>query len=321
MDNIALREQEILRLKEELITRYYYLMSIILSIYTLLFFFILNEKLIAYYCFAGALFLLAQVYIFNTILPSISLEKKVRGYITIAPLYVFFLILYFWKYTIINFCWLVPIPFGAYIFLGKKDGFIFSIYSLLIFVVLLFITTFFSFNFIEISYQEIRYTDMLVVSFNIIVSCLFVYYKDKIQEQQLLSVIEKRAQITLPITLDEEEIAGSKLLFEKIESEMITNRYFINPKFSISLLNTIMKTNNNYISKAIRLQGYPNFNTYVNSHRINYVKELIEKNDLEKVTLMYIYTEAGFTNQSTFNKAFKQIVGMTPSEYIRDVNK
>lgn len=321
MDHIKLREHEILRLKEELITRYYYLMSIILSIYTLIFFLILTDRLIAYYCLAGTFSLLAQIYIFNTIFPSISLEKKVRGYIIIAPLYVFFLILYFWKYTIINFCWLVPIPFGAYIFLGKREGFIFSIYSLLIFVVLLVITAFFSFNFIDISYQEIRNTDLLVASSNIIISCLFVYYKDKIKEQQLLSVIEKRAQITLPITLDDEEIAGSKSLFEKIENEMITNRYFINPKFSISLLNTIMKTNNNYISKAIRLQGYPNFNFYVNSHRINYVKELIEKNDLEKVTLMYIYTEAGFTNQSTFNKAFKQIVGMTPSEYIRDVNK
>lgn len=322
MDNIELRKQEVLRLKEELVIRYYYLMSIILSIYTLIFFFILNDKLIAYYCLAGTISLLTQIYVFsNNIFPSISLEKKVHSHLIIAPLYVFFLILYFWEYTIVNFCWLVPIPFGAYIFFGKRKGFIYSIYSLSIFVVLLVITTVFSFNFIEISYQEIRYTDMLVVSFNIIISCLFVYYKDKIREQQVLSVIEKRAQITLPITLDEEEIAGSKSLFEKIENEMITNRYFINPKFNISLLNTIMETNNNYISKAIRLQGYPNFNTYVNSHRINYVKELIEKNDLEKVTLMYIYTEAGFTNQSTFNKAFKQIVGMTPSEYIRDVKK
>ncbi|RLJ33277.1 helix-turn-helix protein [Chryseobacterium sp. 7] len=322
MDNIKLREQEALRLKKELVTRYNYLMAIILLIYTLIFFFIINDKLVGYYCLVGTFFLVVLMYIFkDTTFPSISLEKKVQTYLIFAPLYVFFLIFYFWKYTIVNFCWLVPIPFGAYIFLGKRKGFIYSIYSLSIFIVLLFITTFFSFNSIEISYTKIRYTDILVVSFNIIISCLFVYYKDKMKEQELLSTIEKREQITLPITLDEEDISDAKSLFEKIENEMITQRYFINPKFNISLLNTILKSNNNYISRAIRLQGYPNFNTYVNSHRINYVKELIEKNDLEKITLMYIYSEAGFINQSTFNRAFKQIVGMTPSEYIREVKK
>jgi AraC-like DNA-binding protein len=32
---------------------------------------------------------------------------------------------------------------------------------------------------------------------------------------------------------------------------------------------------------------------------------------------MYIYTEAGFSNQSTFNRVFKQIEGITPSEYFQ----
>jgi len=55
---------------------------------------------------------------------------------------------------------------------------------------------------------------------------------------------------------------------------------------------------------------------YLNEYRINYVKKLISENNLQKVTLMYIYTEAGFSNQATFNRVFKQIEGVTPSEYI-----
>ncbi|MPT30259.1 MAG: AraC family transcriptional regulator [Chryseobacterium sp.] len=120
--------------------------------------------------------------------------------------------------------------------------------------------------------------------------------------------------------MDEKELSHAQSLFEKIENEVITNKHYINPQFNISMLSTTLKISNNYISKSIRIQGYSNFNTYVNSHRISYVKELIAKSDLEKITLMYIYTEAGFINQSTFNKTFKQFEGMTPSEFINKQN-
>ena len=36
---------------------------------------------------------------------------------------------------------------------------------------------------------------------------------------------------------------------------------------------------------------------------------------------MYIYTEAGFTSQSTFNRVFKQLEGITPSEYMEKFEK
>jgi len=66
----------------------------------------------------------------------------------------------------------------------------------------------------------------------------------------------------------------------------------------------------------LKHKKFDNFNHYLNLHRVTYVKELIEINDLDRVTIMYIYTKAGFANQSTFNRVFKKIEGITPSEYI-----
>ncbi|MGK6341056.1 helix-turn-helix domain-containing protein [Chryseobacterium sp. DT-3] len=318
MDNTRLREQEILRLKEELSIRYNYLMGAILLLYTLIYQFIIKENIVGYYCLAGAVFMFSHVYVFNTLFPSLSLEKIVRGYLIIAPIYIFFIIIYFWKYSIFQFCWLVPVPLGAYIFLGKREGFIFSMYTLFIAVAAFLAGSIGPFRSTIMPYENIfRYSDLLTFGLNILIVYLLIYYKEKITEQEFLAIIEKRKRITLPITLDEKEISDAKSLFEKIENEIIINKHFTNPDFNISMLSTILKISNNYISKSIRIQGYSNFNTYVNSHRISYVKELIAKSDLEKVTLMYIYTEAGFTNQSTFNKTFKQFVGMTPSEYIQ----
>lgn len=89
--------------------------------------------------------------------------------------------------------------------------------------------------------------------------------------------------------------------------------------FNISKLSTVMDINSSYISKSIRAKGYPNFNNYLNRYRIECVKRLLHENDIEKVTLMYIYTEAGFSNQSTFNRVFKQMENITPSEYISNL--
>lgn len=147
---------------------------------------------------------------------------------------------------------------------------------------------------------------------------LFSYYnkkiidvKDKVKETRddffLESIVE--AQNTENYYPDD--------LFENIENVMKNNLLYKNVSFNISELSFILKTNSNYISRSIKGNGFSNFNDYVNSYRIDYVKKSIQEQDLNKVTLLYIYTDAGFLNQSTFNRVFKKNVGVIPSEYIR----
>jgi AraC-like DNA-binding protein len=51
------------------------------------------------------------------------------------------------------------------------------------------------------------------------------------------------------------------------------------------------------------------------------VKDMLNNDVDKKYTLHYIYTSAGFRNQSTFNKVFKLLEGITPSEYITKISK
>ena len=89
------------------------------------------------------------------------------------------------------------------------------------------------------------------------------------------------------------------------------------PDFSIIHLANALDTNVTYISKAIKLNANTGFITFVNRYRIALVKQLINNNELEKHSLLYVYTSAGFKHQSTFNKVFKQIEGITPTEYLK----
>lgn len=65
------------------------------------------------------------------------------------------------------------------------------------------------------------------------------------------------------------------------------------------------------------------FCTYLHILRISYAKELL---CTRKESICEILTECGFTNQRTFNRVFKELVGMTPGEFrtkyrIEDINE
>ncbi|HFK5510774.1 TPA: helix-turn-helix domain-containing protein [Elizabethkingia anophelis] len=238
-----------------------------------------------------------------------------------APLYNIFILLRFWELSVVSFVWLIPFPLGAYIFFSIREVWIYSCHSLFTIIVTAYIAHNYDIYFVHLPTLKIRVYDSVLITINILIIGLLLYYKDKIIKLEIISALEEKEKIELPVTLDEDEINNYDYIFQKIEWELTHNSLFKNDKLSISLLSTILKINNNYISKAIRIKGFANFNKYINTHRIEYVKKILTEADLEKITLMYIYTEAGFINQSTFNRAFKQIEGVTPSEYIRATQK
>jgi len=70
-----------------------------------------------------------------------------------------------------------------------------------------------------------------------------------------------------------------------------------------------------YITQVINEKLRRNFYQFINEYRVEEVKKLLGDKDYKKYTLTAIAYEAGFNSKSAFNSAFKEITGMTPSEY------
>lgn len=107
-------------------------------------------------------------------------------------------------------------------------------------------------------------------------------------------------------------------LYQKILDCFDNEKPYQDPNFNIRKLTQLLDTNSTYISKSLNEKGNIKFNQLVNQYRINQVKEEIENNIHQKFTLEHIYTNAGFSQQSTFNRVFKEQTGVTPSEYIEN---
>jgi len=113
------------------------------------------------------------------------------------------------------------------------------------------------------------------------------------------------------------EISEEKLqlLHDKIETYCLTKPY-LNPDFSLSTMSADTDIPVHHLSYYFNEHLNINFNAWKNDHKINYVIELIENGSNELLTLDALAKQAGFGSRTTFFNAFKQKLGLTPSEYL-----
>ncbi len=104
-------------------------------------------------------------------------------------------------------------------------------------------------------------------------------------------------------------------LKEVLESLMQTKKPYLNKKLHKAELAEMLGVNDPEMARLLNEGVGMNFFEFVNYYRIKEFIELVESKNFENFTFMAIATEAGFNSKSTFNKAFKDIMGKTPRQY------
>lgn len=309
--------EKILVLKKRLIKHYVYSTIATLFFFFLYDFFIVNEKILSYYLLGGIFFL---IYTWVLIKKNFDIDKIVHRYFIISPWYSMFIVIIKWEVSVVDLSLFIILPLGAYIFFSKKEIIWYSLYS----VFLLFFAFLIS-NYFDLSLKIYNanmfnpISEIMIFLFVLGVIVLALYYNDRIRnikhDSQKLIINEKEKPKDNFLNNNERK---NELFFE-IENYIEDHLLFKNPDFNLPSLSVKLGVNSKYISNAIKNKGFANFNHYLNTCRVNHVKNLFEENDMKKLTLMYIYTEAGFTNQATFNRVFKQVEGITPTEYLKQI--
>ncbi len=106
-------------------------------------------------------------------------------------------------------------------------------------------------------------------------------------------------------------------IFTSIKTDILKKEMFKQPRFSVTDLSQSTGINVKDISWAINLGSKRNFCDYINSLRVEDVKQKLLAGDSSDSSLLEIALTSGFNSKSTFNAAFKKEEGKTPSQFIR----
>lgn len=110
-------------------------------------------------------------------------------------------------------------------------------------------------------------------------------------------------------------------LFEKVRNVMETDNSIYSPGFSLKDLAEMVGSKQEYVSQVINEKCDCNFNEYLNSFRIKEAcRRISDRDQYGQLTLMAIAESVGIKSATTFNKFFKQITGLSPSEFRKSMN-
>lgn len=105
-------------------------------------------------------------------------------------------------------------------------------------------------------------------------------------------------------------------LLEKIQEVLADMNEICNPEFNLNRLTTLVGTNTSYVSQIINSEYGKNFRTLINELRVREAqRRIVDTKKYGHLTIQAIGESVGFSSQTTFNRTFKRITGITPSVY------
>jgi len=212
------------------------------------------------------------------------------------------------------FFWYILIPIGVIAF-DAKDITMWTIITLIASIAAFSLSSIFpTENFTPLFVSKINFMTITSVLILTIFFAIVSVKKHKFDKEKQVEELQEAFD-------NKDNLEKYKALYKEIIEFLEQEQPFKNQDFDEDMLAKKLNSNKLYISMAINSIGETNFKTLLKEYRIDYVKFMIDSDVLKRYTIDYIFTEAGYKSRSTFNNAFKSIIGMTPSEYVANKNK
>lgn len=98
---------------------------------------------------------------------------------------------------------------------------------------------------------------------------------------------------------------------QQLDAYLLEHEIFVDSSLTLTQLSEKTAIPTRKLSQTINSEFGQNFSEFINSYRINYVKQRL----CQAPTIAEVMYDAGFSSRSSFNQAFKKNTGLTPSQY------
>ncbi|HAS40549.1 MAG TPA: hypothetical protein DCS93_08720 [Microscillaceae bacterium] len=115
----------------------------------------------------------------------------------------------------------------------------------------------------------------------------------------------------------QDEKAHVSALIKLMEEEKV----YRHPKLTVYQLAKMMNLPSKKVSYLINSHLQCSFSDFINKYRVEEIKQRIQQQDTQKLTLLALAQEAGFSSKSSFNFMFKKFTGVAPNTYKKKYSK
>ncbi|MEO8760050.1 MAG: AraC family transcriptional regulator [Bacteroidia bacterium] len=109
-------------------------------------------------------------------------------------------------------------------------------------------------------------------------------------------------------------------ILQQLKALMDKDKLYLQSNISLDMVSSASGLSKHYISQAINENLQMNFFEYINILRITEARELLLK-PKEELNIIEVAYQVGYNNKVSFNKAFKNITGQTPTEFRQSLEK
>ncbi len=102
---------------------------------------------------------------------------------------------------------------------------------------------------------------------------------------------------------------------EQIADYMEKEKPYLDSEMKQSTLAEELNMSVHLFSEVLNVCFEKNFSSFINIYRVDMAKQLIKNSKYAHYKILAIGYEAGFPSKTSFNRVFKKLVGLTPSEY------
>ena len=121
----------------------------------------------------------------------------------------------------------------------------------------------------------------------------------------------------VPATLQEEN--PFKALEAKIQAHLQTEKPYLQPDFDIYQLSKALGVPLHHLYYCFNEVMHTKFATLRMQYRVAHARQLLQSGQTANYTIEAIAHQSGFQSKSSFYKAFKEVTGMLPSEFVAKV--
>jgi AraC-like DNA-binding protein len=116
-------------------------------------------------------------------------------------------------------------------------------------------------------------------------------------------------------SLSEELKGGKQIVSDYFDQE----KPYLDPDLNLITLSRKLNMSRSQLSEVINDGFGKNFNDFVNTCRVEAVKQMLQEGKQEQLSLLGIALECGFNSKATFNRVFKKLTQTSPTEYIKSL--